>query len=146
MVTKNNIAKWFEDFQINHTQLKDFGYGDFADISMETATVYPLMWVSPQPCQVNGQTISFIYVIAIADRCDKARANAIEVESDTFQICLDLLASANYPVSSLDWELVEATTITPFMEKWKDEVEGNMFTITLNVDFDYNECEIPKII
>ena len=146
MVTKNNIAKWFEDFQINHTQLKDYGYGDFADISMETATVYPLMWVSPQPCTIEGSVISYSYVIAIADRCDKERKNAIEVESDTFQICLDLLATANYPTTSLDWQLLETSTITPFMEKWKDEVEGNMITITFRVDFDYNECETPKII
>ena len=145
MVTKNNIAKWFSDFASNHTQLKDYGYGDFSDISMERATTYPLMWVSPQPCSIDGNQISYVYTIAIADRCDKERNNAIEVESDTFQICLDILASANDQAINNDWELNETSTLTPFFETWKDEVEGHMVTITLKVDFDYNECQIPKI-
>tara|TARA_R110000868_G_scaffold95987_2_gene264039 strand:+ start:6341 stop:6781 length:441 start_codon:yes stop_codon:yes gene_type:complete len=145
MVTKNNIAKWFSDFASNHTQLKDYGYGDFSDISMERATTYPLMWVSPQPCSIDGNQISYSYTIAIADRCDKKRENAIEVESDTFQICLDILASANYPTNTPNWMLLETSTLTPFFETWKDEVEGHMVTVTLIVDFDYNECQIPKI-
>jgi hypothetical protein len=144
MVTKNNIAQWFRDFASNHTQIKDYGYGDFSDISMEEATKYPLMWVSPQPVPVEGLEIKYTYTIAIADRVDKERLNAVEVESDTFQICLDILASAD-DQSSNNWELDYATTITPFIEKWKDEVEGNMFTIVLKVPFDYNSCQIPTI-
>jgi hypothetical protein len=145
MVTKNNIAKWFSDFASNHTQLKDYGYGDFSDISMERATTYPLMWVSPQPCSIEGNQISYSYTIAIADRCDKERNNAIEVESDTFQICLDILAGANDQATITGWELSETSTLTPFFETWKDEVEGHMVTITLIVDFDYDKCSIPTI-
>jgi len=145
MVTKNNIAKWFSDFASNHTQLKDYGYGDFSDISMDRATTYPLMWVSPQPCSIDGNQISYSYTIAIADRVDKERLNAIEVESDTFQICLDILAGANDQATITGWELAETSTLTPFVETWKDEVEGHMVTITLKVDFDYDKCAIPTI-
>ena len=145
MVTKNNIAKWFSDFASNHTQLKDYGYGDFSDISMERATTYPLMWVSPQPCSIDGNQISYSYTIAIADRCDKERTNAVEVESDTFQICLDILAGANDQANATGWMLSETSTLTPFFETWKDEVEGHMVTVTLIVDFDYDKCQIPTI-
>jgi len=145
MVTKNNIQTWFNDFASNHTQLKDYGYGDFSDISMERATTYPLMWVSPQPCTIEGNQISYVYTIAIADRVDKERLNAVEVESDTFQICLDILAAANDQAINNDWQLLETATLTPFFETWKDEVEGHIVTVTLVVDFDYNECQIPKI-
>lgn len=145
MVTKNNIQTWFNDFADNHTQLKDYGYGDFSDISMERATTYPLMWVSPQPCSIDGNQISYVYTIAIADRVDKERNNAIEVESDTFQICLDILAGANDQATITGWELAETSTLTPFFETWKDEVEGHMVTVTLKVDFDYDKCAIPTI-
>ena len=145
MVTKNNIQIWFKDFASNHTQLKDYGYGDFSDISMERATTYPLMWVSPQPCSIDGNQISYSYTIAIADRCDKERTNAVEVESDTFQICLDILAGANDQANATGWMLSETSTLTPFFETWKDEVEGHMVTVTLIVDFDYDKCQIPTI-
>jgi len=145
MVTKNNIQIWFKDFASNHTQIKEYGYGDFSDISMESSTTYPLMWVSPQPCSIEGNQISYSYTIAIADRCDKERNNAVEVESDTFQICLDILAGANDQANAIGWELAETSTLTPFFEKWKDEVEGHMVTVTLIVDFDYDKCSIPTI-
>jgi hypothetical protein len=145
MVTKNNIQTWFNDFADNHTQLKDYGYGDFSDISMERATTYPLMWVSPQPCTIEGNQISYVYTIAIADRVDKERLNAVEVESDTFQICLDILAAANDQATISEWQLLETSTLTPFFETWKDEVEGHMVTLTLVVDFNYDKCQIPTI-
>ena len=144
MITKNTLYKWFNDFADNHTQIKDFGYGDYSDISMEIATTYPLMWVSPQPCPVEGYEIKYTYIIAIADRVWKDRENAVEVESDTMQICLDLLASLD-DQSSNNWELDYATTITPFVEKWKDEVEGNFVTVVLKAPFNYDNCQIPKI-
>ncbi len=143
MITKNTIHQWFSDFASSHLQIKDFGYGDFSDISMEEATTYPLMWVSPQPCPVEGMEIYYTYMIAIADRCDKARRDAVEIESDTHQICLDLLAAAD-DQSNNDWELTATATITPFIETWKDEVEGNYMTIQLKVAFNYDECAIPN--
>ena len=102
------------------------------------------MWVSPQPCPVEGMEILYTYSIAIADRVWKDRNNAVEVESDTFQICLDLLAAAD-DQSGTDWELSASATITPFFESWKDEVEGNIFTLILKAPFDYNSCQIPTI-
>jgi hypothetical protein len=55
MITKNIIKKYFEDFASNHYQIKDFGYGDLWEISASEATEYPLLWVQPIPCNVDGR-------------------------------------------------------------------------------------------
>lgn len=144
MITKNTIYKSFKDFANNHLQIKDYGYGDLWEISQSEATTYPLFWVSPQPCNVGGNTISYIYSIVVADRVLDGETNEVEVESDTFQICLDFLAFLN-DQSENEFYLEETTQISPFTERFKDDVAGNTMTITINADFDYNECAIPKI-
>ena len=38
----------------NHGQLKgSFGFGEVADIAVSGDTKYPMMFVTPKPCQVN---------------------------------------------------------------------------------------------
>ncbi len=142
MITKLQIEKLFSDFAASHLQIKDYGYGDFSDISMEEGERYPLMWVNPQPCTVEGNEITYSYMIAIADRVYKDLNNDIEVESDTFQICLDILAKIQFEEG--DYRLNDSSTITPFKEAWKDEVGGNMMTLNIIITFDYNECAIPN--
>lgn len=143
MLTKNKIEIWLAGFANVHTQVKDYGYGDYSDISQERATTYPLMWVSPQPCSVDGNEITYVYEIAFADRVYKDRDNAVEVESDTFLMCIDLLAAANNQADIEDWELTKTAVITPFIETWKDEVEGNFVTLSIKTALDYDACAIP---
>lgn len=144
MLTKNQIHKKFKDFADNHLQIKFFGYGDLPELSQSVGTTYPLLWISPQPSPVNGYQIAYTYFVMVADRTMKGHEDIVEVESDTFQICLDFLAFLN-DQSNNDFELNETTTITPFEDEHKDEISGHIMTISFNVDFNYNECQIPKI-
>lgn len=145
MITINQQRKFFNDFADGHLQFKDFGWGDFADISMEEATTYPLLWVSPQPVSISGNEISFNYIVAIADRVYKDRgAQETEVHSDTFQMALDLLATLDQQ-QDYDWELSDGQSAEPFTERWKDEVAGYLVNVTFKVAFDYNECQVPQI-
>lgn len=144
MITKNIIYKWFLDFQLNHTQLKDFGYGDFWEISQSEAVEYPLLWVCPIITPINDREILYTYRVLIADRISDGRTNAVEVESDTFQMCLDLIAAADQQ-QDVEWELVPTYAIEPVREEMKDNVDGHMFDIIFKVDFNYDECAIPKI-
>lgn len=141
MITKNIIQKYFEDFANNHYQIKYYGYGDLWEISASEAVEYPLLWVQPIPCSIDGKDISYNYNILVADRLQDGQSNKIEVESDTFQICLDVLASFNYLD---DIDLSQTSTITPFIDRFKDDVCGNLMTLNLVVPFDYNECAVPQ--
>jgi hypothetical protein len=144
MVTINNIRKYFSDFADNHYQLKDFGYGDLPDISMEMAQTYPLLWIQPLPWSVNDRRITFKYSVFVADRAFKERGLQLtEVHSDTAQILFDLMASMDQQ-QDYDWELQKQSTGTPFTDSWKDEVSGHFMDISIAVDFNYNECQIPQ--
>lgn len=140
MITKNILYKYFKDFADNHLQIKDYGYGDLWEISSSTATTYPLFWVSPQPSNISGNEITYNFNILIGDRLEDGDANKVEVESDTFQIGLDLLATLNL---NRDVDLDKSNTLTPFIHDFKDRIAGHLITLSVTADFDYNECAVP---
>jgi len=140
MITKNILYKYFKDFADNHLQIKDYGYGDLWEISSSQATQYPLFWVSPQPSSISGNEITYNFNILIGDRLEDGDGNKVEVESDTFQIGLDLLATLNI---NRDVDLDKNNTLTPFIHDFKDRIAGHLITISVTADFDYNECAVP---
>ena len=140
MITKNILYKYFKDFADNHLQIKDYGYGDLWEISSSQATTYPLFWVSPQPSNISGNEISYNFNILIGDRLEDGDANKVEVESDTFQIGLDLLATLNL---DRELDLDKNNTLTPFIHDFKDRIAGHLITISVSAPFDYNECAVP---
>jgi len=140
MITKNILYKYFKDFADNHLQIKDYGYGDLWEISSSQATTYPLFWVSPQPSNISGNEITYNFNILIGDRLEDGDANKVEVESDTFQIGLDLLATLNL---NRDVDLDKSNTLTPFIHDFKDRIAGHLITVSVTADFDYNECAVP---
>lgn len=143
MVTINNIRKFFSDFADNHYQIKDFGYGDLPDISMEMAQTYPLLWVQPLPWTINDRQITFKYSVFVADRVFKEKGLQLtEVHSDTAQILWDLMASMDQQ-QDYEWILEKQSTGTPFTDSWKDEVSGHFMDLAITQDFNYNECQIP---
>jgi len=143
MITKNILYKYFKDFADNHLQIKDYGYGDLSEISSSQATTYPLFWVSPQPCTISGNEIIYNYNILIGDRLEDGDANKVEVESDTFLIGLDLFATLNL---STVYDLDKNSTFTPFIHDFKDRIAGNMITLSVAVDFNYDECAVPVVV
>jgi len=140
MITKNILYKYFKDFADNHLQIKDYGYGDLWEISSSQATTYPLFWVSPQPSSISGNEISYNFNILIGDRLEDGDANKVEVESDTFQIGLDLLATLNL---DRELDLDKNNTLTPFIHDFKDRIAGHLITLSVSAPFDYNECAVP---
>jgi hypothetical protein len=140
MITKNILYKYFKDFADNHLQIKDYGYGDLWEISSSQATTYPLFWVSPQPSNISGNEISYNFNILIGDRLEDGDANKVEVESDTFQIGLDLLATLNL---DRELDLDKNNTLTPFIHDFKDRIAGHLITLSVSAPFDYNECAVP---
>lgn len=140
MITKNILYKYFKDFADNHLQIKDYGYGDLWEISSSQATTYPLFWVSPQPSNISGNEITYNFNILIGDRLEDGDANKVEVESDTFQIGLDLLATLNL---NRDLDLDKSNTLTPFIHDFKDRIAGHLITLSVSAPFDYNECAVP---
>ena len=46
IISLNQLINWFQQFQINHDFLKDFGFGEPYDIGTSRQMTFPYMWIT----------------------------------------------------------------------------------------------------
>lgn len=143
--TANQIKSSFETLASGHYQIHSFLYAQEFEQQAYENLIYPLMLVYPLGGSLSGTTYSRNYRVIIADRVLKSEGNELEVESDTQLIALDVLAYWMKLGQNERFTITSSNTITPFWEKWGDEVTGHFVDIGIEEFYDFNSCAIPLI-
>jgi hypothetical protein len=141
--TANQIKSEFELLASGHFQIHSFLYAQEFEQQAYENLIYPLMLVYPLGGNLSGTTYSRNYRVIIADRVLKSEGNELEVESDTQLIALDVLAYWMKLGQNERFSITSSNTITPFWEKWGDEVTGHFVDIGIEEFYDFNSCAIP---
>jgi hypothetical protein len=141
--TANQIKSEFELLASGHYQIHSFLYAQEFEQQAYENLIYPLMLVYPLGGNLSGTTYSRNYRVVIADRVLKSEGNELEVESDTQLIALDTLAYWMKLGTNERFSITSSNTITPFWEKWGDEVTGHFVDIGIEEFYDFNSCAIP---
>ena len=141
--TANQIKSSFETLASGHYQIHSFLYAQEFEQQAYENLIYPLMLVYPLGGSLSGTTYSRNYRVVIADRVLKSEGNELEVESDTQLIALDVLAYWMKLGTNERFSITSSNTITPFWEKWGDEVTGHFVDIGIEEFYDFNSCAIP---
>ena len=144
-VTYNNLFDTFSMIASNHYQINSFEFGEAWDINSSGTTNYPLLLVIPETSTVSIGKVTYKFKLAVMDLVQKGKDNDIDVESDTHQILLDVIAELR--MGGYDFSVDRNLTITleQFSEKFDDEVTGWWGDIILDTDFDFDSCNIPTI-
>jgi hypothetical protein len=141
--TANQIKSEFETLASGHYQIHSFLYAQEFEQQAYENLIYPLMLVYPLGGNLSGTTYTRNYRVIIADRVLKSEGNELEVESDTQLIALDILAYWMKLGTNERFSITSSNTITPFWEKWGDEVTGHFVDIGIEEFYDFNSCAIP---
>ena len=141
--TANQIKSSFELLASGHYQIHSFLYAQEFEQQAYENLIYPLMLVYPLGGSLSGTTYSRNYRVIIADRVLKSEGNELEVESDTQLIALDVLAYWMKLGQNERFTITSSNTITPFWEKWGDDVTGHFVDIGIEEFYDFNSCAIP---
>jgi len=141
--TANEIKSEFELLASGHYQIHSFLYAQEFEQQAYENLIYPLMLVYPLGGNLSGTTYTRNYRVIIADRVLKSEGNELEVESDTQLIALDVLAYWMKLGTNERFSITSSNTITPFWEKWGDEVTGHFVDIGIEEFYDFNSCAIP---
>lgn len=155
--TLNQFHNVFKTFAQNHRFVNSYGFGDLADIGngVENYSVnkdnstgklmYPSMWITPQPSVIDRHFIRWKFNILFYDLVHKDDSNSIEVLSDTQQCAADLINYLRNPsyedYFSIDNEY--SFQITPFRDRFNDEVTGWMLDLEIDVVNLNDRCTIP---
>ena len=141
--TANEIKSSFELLASGHYQIHSFLYAQEFEQQAYENLIYPLMLVYPLGGSLSGTSYTRNYRVVIADRVLKSEGNELEVESDTQLIALDVLAYWMKLGQNERFSITSSNTITPFWEKWGDEVTGHFVDIGIEEFYDFNSCAIP---
>jgi PKD repeat protein len=141
--TANEIKSSFELLASGHYQIHSFLYAQEFEQQAYENLIYPLMLVYPLGGSLSGTSYTRNYRVVIADRVLKSEGNELEVESDTQLIALDTLAYWMKLGTNERFSISSSNTITPFWEKWGDEVTGHFVDIGIEEFYDFNSCAIP---
>ena len=141
--TANQIKDSFQLLASGHLQINSFAYDQEFNQQAYPSFIYPLMFVDPLGGTLNGTIYTRTYRVAIADRVLKSEDNKLEVLSDTQLIILDVLAYWMKLGQNERFTITSTNTITPFYDKWGDEVTGHFVDIGIEEFYDFNSCAIP---
>lgn len=141
MKTINNIFQLFKIISESHYQINGFVYGDINEVESYDKLKYPLLIASPILSVVSENVINHTYRISISDLVRKDEENQIEIWSDTQQILNDLIKVFRY--DSVEFELIGEPILTPFKEKWGDDVSGWQADFEIQFSFDSQVCNVP---
>ncbi len=144
MYSLNQFVGLLNSMASAHEQIKTFGEGDVWEIGAVGAIQYPLMWAVPQPSSTSQKLLNMKFSILFADILDPDKSNEQDVLSDTLQIALDILAQLNAPDFADDFILDPNANLTPFTEKFDDDVAGWKADINIKINFLSDRCAVPS--
>lgn len=145
MQTLNQHITTFNNFANAHHQINSFGVGELWELTEKNGDrIYPIMWTVIDPSSVNENELVENYTFVFADLVRPDESNEQDVLSDQKQSALDFISFLRFSSSvSDDVVLVKTSSMTPFTEKFEDNLAGWIVTIQLKQSFFYNYCDAP---
>ena len=156
LTSLNQVLDKIREFTDNHAFINSFGYGEIADISTSTATIYPMCYAThtqSSTIQLNGRQMlpELSLTILMMDRINDLTppstengansSNQEDVMSDMFQLQQDLLFYLQTAFSG--GAITASANLIPIFDDTVDYAAGWSMTITIKLQ--YQNCSIPNV-
>lgn len=141
--TINQFRVEFETYAAAHAQINSFRWMDLVRATSETEIKYPLMYTFHNNIVLNRRNNTLTLVIGFADRVYDGLENLNDTDSDTAQLCRDMV---NMMRRAPRWQRlgrVESATAPKFFENSNDQVCGHEMTVIFALRASESICDIP---
>jgi len=140
----NIIVRELKTLAQAHDQVRTFAYGHFLDVIKDNVVEYALVHVNIRSANKAENANTFSIELGVMDKTFKDDSNIQDVESNTYQIFIDLFNIISY---SPRWQTLGVVT-TPsnpqkFRYKGADEVTGWGGTIGFEIYEGLGFCDVP---
>ena len=132
----------------SHDIVELVGYGNISDIEVpdnESPPDYPYVFFNPVNISNDRREFNLtMNLIAMTQVKDKEQ-NEIDGQSICVGIIQDIVATFIYDTGNIDplIDVVTPFTITPFKERFQDDVVGATATLTINYGKAIDGCNLP---
>ena len=138
----------------SHRMVELVGYGQISDISYpetEQAPDYPYVFINPVSVNLNTNvfsvTVNFIAMTQVAEDSDSGVDSSdkesiiLQGQSECMQILNDILG--HFQFDDDDMTFSKPVNLTPFVERFQDDVVGATATVTINYAKPMDFCNAP---
>lgn len=140
--TFKNIIHDIETFCDNHKQINEFKWGVLDEITCKDHK-FVMLWLQPTGANIDGALITLNYSMYVFDIAKQDGSNLLDVINDTLLIGNDVIAKF-WRDSDVEWTINEqGISCEPFDKKWDDFCAGWTFNISIELQNNLDECEIP---
>ncbi len=146
-MTLNALIKVIETFAASHLQVKTSKYAmewewDNTDANKNGFALW--YYVGQPSINQTMQTVPINFSILSQLLSDKS--NVADVQSDAIQIAGDLMAWMDRNEVNYNYSVLRSSSLNPFEEKAETEWGGVQFTVTYEMGYAYNECQVPDTV
>jgi hypothetical protein len=159
IVSLNQLINWFQQFQINHYMLKDFGFGETYDIGTSRQMDFPYMWVTMNDdnniatgSNIRSAIPDISFSIMMMDKINMQENylntngfpsdNSQEILSDMLQIIQDLIVYIQQDWGQYGVLISQDTSFFPVIDDTPDKATGIIARIVLRTR--QVNCIIPE--
>jgi hypothetical protein len=140
--TLNQIINQLEAVQQSHAQLNGFGFGEVFELSTQQEN-YPLLWANVLTSNISEKTLTLNFGIMILDIVSDDSRNERDTMSDTLSISQDVIAMLENPLNDDSFLVGDSVTLEPLFEAFPDKVNGWLMTLSFELPFEANRCQVP---
>lgn len=141
-LTLNQVTSQIRAIAEAHKQINTVKDGDLDEFLGESAdNVYPAMYFDVAPSNISTRTLTLNFDLFFFDRLLPERTNEKEIMSDLLSIAQDIIAQLMY--NEFEFEMSPNVPLTPVTEDTPDNLVAWQASISLNLPFTSDRCQVP---
>jgi hypothetical protein len=151
-ITYRQMIETFETIATKHYVLQSFKTGSLNDVDIEKMDLqnFPLLYVEPNPVDVDAQTITYSFDVIVADRIQEDLADQTDAYSETLLIMKDVIANFRQAVKTESWadqrtDIEMPINLTPFTSRFANMLTGWGGSFRIVCQNENNLCDVPQI-
>ena len=131
---------------INNYFVNQVGYGNLSDLNTpedEEPPLYPYAFINPVSISHNGITGTLSVNLIVMTQAYDTTTDELMHQSNCTEYLLQVISHINMNLDNPDIEIITPFTITPFKERFSDDVVGATANISIVYPSLLNDCTPP---
>jgi len=135
-----------KDTCINNYFINQVGYGNLSDLNTpedEEPPLYPYAFINPVSISHNGSTGTLSVNLIVMTQTYETETDELQHQSNCIENILQIISHVNMNLTNPLNEVITPFSITPFKERFSDDVVGATANLSIVYPSPLNDCLPP---
>ena len=147
-MTYKELVNQLQEVIADHYFINTQGYGELSDIEVpenEEPPNYPYAFINPVSMQSTRNNFTWTFNLILMTQVNASQTDDLKGQDEMIQIIQDICSTYMLTTDSPLMDILTPITITPFKERFQDDVVGATANITLSYAKAIDGCLIPSV-